>query len=110
MVWRGVAWLTLWDSHEGSETVRGPQPPLTVSSISTRPSLISLQLAFSPVRIFAIGIELPLMMAMDRLQHCHLRKDHRAAVLGRARRQMSGPPKQAHTKIDDGLGGLAGKR
>ena len=72
--------------------------------------MASLQLAFPPMCVFAIGIELPLMMAMDRLQHCHLRKDHRAAVLGRARRQMSGPPKQAHTKIDDGLGGLAGKR
>jgi hypothetical protein len=34
------------------------------------------------MRVFAIGIEFPLMMAMDRLQHSHLSEDHRAAVLG----------------------------
>jgi len=35
--------------------------------------------------IFAIGIEDPLMMPMDRLQHSHPRKDHRPVVLCRAR-------------------------
>src|SRR5712671_1898694 len=40
--------------------------------------------------VFAIGIEDPLMMATDRLQHSHLREDHRPAVLGRPRHQMSG--------------------
>jgi hypothetical protein len=35
--------------------------------------------------VLAIGIELALMMAVDRLQHSHLRKDHRAAVFCRAR-------------------------
>ena len=35
--------------------------------------------------VFAIGIEYPLMMPVDRLQHSHLRKDHRAVVLGCAR-------------------------
>jgi hypothetical protein len=40
--------------------------------------------------VFAIGIEDPLMMAVDRLHHSHLGEDHRAAVLGRSRYQMSG--------------------
>jgi len=31
--------------------------------------------------VFAIGIEHPLMMPMDRLQHSHLGEDHRPAVL-----------------------------
>ena len=31
--------------------------------------------------VFAIGIEDPLMVAMDRLQHSQLREDHRPAVL-----------------------------
>ena len=52
--------------------------------------LISFQLAFPPMCVFAIGIEYPLMMPVDRLQHSHLRKDHRAAMLGRPRHQISG--------------------
>jgi len=42
------------------------------------------------MRVFAIGIEHPLMMPMDRLRHSHLSEDHRPAVLGGARHQMSG--------------------
>ena len=52
--------------------------------------LISLQLAFPPMRVFAIGIEDPLMMPVDRLQHSHLSEDHRAAVLRGPRHQVSG--------------------
>ena len=33
------------------------------------------------MRVFAIGIEDPLMMPVDRLQHSHLSEDHRPAVL-----------------------------
>ena len=32
------------------------------------------------MQVFAIGIEFPLLMAMDRLQHSHLSEDHRAAI------------------------------
>jgi len=35
--------------------------------------------------VFAIGIEDPLVMPMDGLQHSHLGEDHRPAVLGRSR-------------------------
>jgi hypothetical protein len=33
--------------------------------------------------VFAIGIEDPFVMAVDRLHHTHLSEDHRPAVLGR---------------------------
>jgi hypothetical protein len=56
---------------------------------SRRSSLVSLQLALAPVVVFAIGVEHALPVAMDRLQHSHLSEDHRAAVLGRPRHQMS---------------------
>jgi len=39
--------------------------------------LVSLQLSLSPVRVFAIRIELALTMPVDRLQHSHLSEDHR---------------------------------
>jgi len=35
--------------------------------------------------VFPIGIEDPLLMAVDRLQHSHLREDHRPVALSRAR-------------------------
>ena len=35
--------------------------------------------------VFPIGIEDPLMVTVDRLQHSHLREDHRAAVFCRPR-------------------------
>jgi hypothetical protein len=38
--------------------------------------------------VFAIGIEDPLVMPMDRPHHSHLRKDHRAVALWRARDEM----------------------
>jgi hypothetical protein len=43
------------------------------------------QVALSPMCVFALGIEDPLMMPMDGLQHSHLREDHRPTVLGRPR-------------------------
>ena len=36
-------------------------------------------------RVFEIGIEDPLMIAVDRLQHSHLSENHRAVVLCRPR-------------------------
>jgi hypothetical protein len=46
-----------------------------------RPSLVSLQLAFPPMCVFAIGIEDPLMMAVDRPFHSHLLRGPEAAGL-----------------------------
>jgi hypothetical protein len=43
--------------------------------------LMSLQLAISQMCVLAIGIEGPLLMPMDRLQHSHLSEDHRSAAL-----------------------------
>ena len=51
------------------------------STAGRRSSLVSLQLAFPPVCVFEIGIEDPLMIAVDRLQHSHLSENHRAVVL-----------------------------
>src|SRR5258705_12447873 len=43
------------------------------------------------------------MMAMDRLQHSHLSEDHRPAVLGRPRHQMSGRLHLLHLCSDYGI-------
>ena len=55
------------------------------STAGRRSSLVSLQLAFPPLCVFEIGIEDPLMIAVDRLQHSHLSENHRAVVLCRPR-------------------------
>jgi hypothetical protein len=43
-------------------------------------SLVSLQLALSPMVVFAVGIEDALTMPMHRLQHSHLGEDHRTVI------------------------------
>ena len=55
---------------------------------SRRSSLVSLQLALAPMAVFAIGIEDPFVMPVDRLQHSHLSENHRSTVLCRARDEM----------------------
>ena len=90
----GAAWqgLGLGIATVGSGTVRGASPLAVlfcrVESIPS--SLISLQLAPAPMVVFAIGIELAPMMAVDRLHHSHLGEDHRTTVLRGARHQMNG--------------------
>jgi hypothetical protein len=53
-----------------------PWPPLLGS-------LVSLQLALAPVMVFAIGIESPIAMPVDRLQRRRSSKEHRIVLLGR---------------------------
>ncbi len=57
--------------------------------------------------VLAIGIELPLMMPADRLQHSHLSEDHRAAELRGARDEMSSAERHLRlflSRILEGLG------